>query len=156
VSPARDDSVEIPEYSLLLKKGSHDVKDIVTTFPRSTRVLVWDRRLSTSDILPYWRWNFEVERNVETFRYNVILSIMGSPEEGLKYRDKAQAHWHRPELEAWAGNMLHRFEADSWDTWTAYRTPPTEAEEEDFKKMLLFGFKDRYSPTRASTLNRSS
>jgi hypothetical protein len=79
---------------------------------------------------------FEVVRDVQLFRYGVTLSVMGTPEEGLKYRDKAQAHWLRPELEAWAAKMLHRFEADRWDSWTSFRMPPTEAEEEAFKQAL--------------------
>jgi hypothetical protein len=96
--------------------------------------------LTNTDLLPYWRWQFEVVRDVERFRYGVTLSVMGSPEEGLKYREKAQANWHRPELEAWAGKMLHRFEADTWESWTSFRMPPTEAEEEEFKKALSHWF----------------
>ena len=135
-------TVEVPAQSMLVKKGSGNVKDIVAVFPRSTRLLIGDGRLGNADVLPYWRWEFQVIRDVERFRYGVTLSIMGSPEEGLKYRDKAQAHWRRPELEAWAGRMLHRFEADTWQNWTAYRTPPTESEEEDFTKALMLWFQE--------------
>jgi hypothetical protein len=102
-------TVEVPSHNLIVKRDSRDVKDIVAVFPRATRLLVWDRRLANADVLPYWRWEFDVIRDVDTFRYGVTLSIMGSPAEGLKYRDKAQAHWRRPELEAWAGRMLHQF-----------------------------------------------
>jgi hypothetical protein len=129
-------TVEIPAYSFLVKAGSTSAGDIVAVFPKSTRLLVADGRLANTDLLPYWRWEFEVVRDVERFRYGVALSVMGSPEEGLKYREKAQANWHRPELEAWAGKMLHRFEADRWESWTSFRMPPTEAEEEAFKKAL--------------------
>ena len=38
--------------------------------------------------------------------------------------------------------MLHRFEADTWQSWTAYRIPPTESEEEDFKKALMLWFQE--------------
>jgi hypothetical protein len=133
-------TVKIPAQNMLVKKGSRDVSGIVAVFPRSTRLPVWDGRLANADVLPYWRWEFIVLRDVEKFRYSVNLSVMGSPEEGLKYRDKAQAHWHRPELEEWSGRMLHRFEVDTWDIWTAYHTPPTEAEEENFDQMLLSWF----------------
>jgi len=133
-------TVEVPAQSMLVKKGSTNAADIVAVFPNSTRLLVRDGRLTNTDLLPYWRWEFQVLRDVERFRYGVTLSVMGSPEEGLKYRDKAQANWRRPELEAWAGEMLHRFEADAWDSWTSYRTPPTETEEEEFKKTLKAWF----------------
>jgi hypothetical protein len=133
-------TVEIPAYSLLVKSGSKNTGDIVAVFPKSTRLLVGDSRLTNTELLPYWRWEFEVVRDVELFRYGVTLSVMGTPEEGLKYRDKAQAHWRRPELEAWADKMLHRFEADTWNSWTSFRTPPTEAEEEAFKKALAEWF----------------
>ena len=129
-------TVEIPAYSLLVKSGSTNATDIVAVFPKSTRLLVSDARLTNTDLLPYWRWEFEVVRDVELFRYGVTFSVMGSPEEGLKYRDKALANWHRAELEAWAGKMLHRFEADRWETWTTFRMPPTEAEEQAFEKAL--------------------
>jgi hypothetical protein len=104
-------TVEVPAQNMVVKRGSRDVKDIVAIFPRSTRLPVWDGRLANADVLPYWRWEFQVGRNVEKFQYGVTLSIMGSPEEGLKYRDKAQAHWQRPQLEEWVGEMLHRFES---------------------------------------------
>ena len=133
-------TVEIPAQSFLVKSGSTSASDIVAIFPQSTRLLVGDRRLTNTDLLPYWRWEFEIVRDVDIFRYGVTLSVMGSPEEGLKYRDKALAHWHRPELEAWAGQMLHRFEADRWESWTSFRTPPTEMEEEAFKKALADWF----------------
>jgi hypothetical protein len=133
-------TVEIPDHSLLVRKGSSNVTDIIATFPYATRLLAWDRRLATSDMLPYWRWIFSVNRDVDVFRYMVMFSIMGSPEEGLKYRDKSQAHWERAQLEDWSNKLLHRFEADHWDRWTAYRLPPTEAQEEEFKKMLLDWF----------------
>ena len=133
-------TVEVPAQNMLVKRGSREVKDIVAVFPRSTRLLVRDGRLANADVLPYWRWSFHVVRDVERFRYGVTLSVMGSPEEGLKYREKSEANWRRQELEAWAGRMLHRFEADTWDIWSVYRKPPTEAEEEQFRRTLLSWF----------------
>ena len=133
-------TVEIPAQNMLVKKGGTSAADIVAVFPDSTRLLVRDERLTNTDLLPYWRWEFQVLRDVERFRYGVTLSIMGSPEEGLKYRDKSQANWRRPELQEWAGQMLHRFEADMWDSWTSFRMPPTEKEEEEFKKTLKAWF----------------
>ena len=108
-------SVEIPAHSLLVRSGSTNVADIVAVFPKSTRLLAGDRRLTDTDLLPYWRWEFQVVRDVELFRYGVTLSVMGTPEEGLKYRDKAQAHWRRPELEAWADTPLRSL-ATSWES----------------------------------------
>jgi hypothetical protein len=133
-------TVEIPHQSMLVRRGSADPSDIVATFPQSTRLSVWDARLVSAEILPYWRWEFDLSRDLEKFRYTVSMSIMGTPEEGLMYRDKALANWRRPELEQWAGRMLHRFEADSWDEWSRYRTPPTEDEERQFSDRLLSYF----------------
>jgi hypothetical protein len=133
-------TVEIPAQTILVKKGRRNAADIVAVFPNSTRLLVGDVRLRDTDVLPYWPWEFQVVRNVDLFRYGVTLAVMGSPEEGLKYRDKSEADWHRPELEAWADKMLHRFEADTWDSWTLYRMPPTEAQEDAFKQSLFAWF----------------
>ena len=135
-------TVEIPAQHMLVKTGSSDPHDIVAIFPESARLVPADARLLNTELLPYWRWQFQVVRDLELFRYGVTLSIMGNPAEGLKYRDKSKADWHRPELEAWADTMLHRFEADTWDTWTAYRKPPTDAQEDDFKKALTAWFRE--------------
>ena len=136
----RGETVEIPAQSMIVKHGGTEGKDIVAVFPQSTRLAASDRRLAEGDVLPYWRWDFQVGRELQEFNYTVSLSIMGSPEEGLKYRDKAKAGWHRQELEAWSQNMLGRFEANLRKTWAPRGTPPTEAEREDFKQKLKSWF----------------
>jgi hypothetical protein len=50
-------TVEIPAYSLLVKSGSTNVRDIVGVFPTSTRLMIGDERLTNTDLLPYWRWD---------------------------------------------------------------------------------------------------
>jgi hypothetical protein len=129
-------TTEIPEQSILVKKGSHEVKDIVGTFPDVTRLWVWDERLSGTDLLPYWPWAFHVDRSVGGFEYRVTLSIMGSPAEGLKYREKAQAGWRRPQLEEWAGRMLSQFEADNQAAFSR----PAKLEASELKQLLVSWF----------------
>jgi hypothetical protein len=133
-------TVEVPAQNMLVARGGRDSKDIVAVFPRSTRLLMSDGRLSNTDVLPYWRWAFDVTHVTNAFRYGVTFSIMGSPEEGLKYRDKAQANWHRPDLNEWATRMLVRFEADTSDRWETYRMPLTSEEQDAFRKALMSWF----------------
>src|SRR5262249_40558563 len=102
----RQDTVEIPERSMIVKHGSSDPKHIIALFRHATQLPASDTRLAVGDLLPYWPWDFQVVREMNRSKYTITLSIMGSPEEGLKYRDKLEAGWHRRELEEWSGKML--------------------------------------------------
>src|SRR5262245_16695935 len=128
-------TVEIPANNMLVSRGSGK-RLVVATFPQTTRVSMRDARLINADMLPYWRWQFDVARDVEKFQYGVTMSIMGTPEEALKYHSLGYTGWRRTELQQWTGAMLHRFEADTWGTWSQFRKPPTESEEAAFTAML--------------------
>ena len=129
-------TTEIPEQSMLVNNGGDGVKDIVAVFPQKTHLWIWDRRLAGTELMPYWPWAFQVDRSVGTFAYQVTLSIMGSPEEGLKYREKSKAGWRRPQLEDWAAKMLNQFEVDNQTAFSQV----TELDETALKQLLISWF----------------
>jgi hypothetical protein len=125
---------------MLVKNGATGLTAVVAVFPEPAHLWIWDPRLANTTLLPYWRWQFGVTRRLDHFRYGVVFSIMGSPEEGLKYREKASAHWHRPELEAWAATVLQQFEHETRADWAAYRRPLSTDHEHAFAALLVNWF----------------
>ena len=126
---------EIPAHSFLYDRRTSTVRE---TFPSETRIWKFDPRLRDAEVRPYWSWSYDVVRDPYRFRYGVTLSVMGSPEQTLRYLPKLQ--WRRPELTGWACDLLRAFEREHVDAIQTFRCPLSDDENRRFGDLVTRWF----------------
>ena len=130
-------TVQIPRETLLVRIGTDQV---VHDFAKPARIWTWDTRLAGTEQVPYWKWRYSVERRLNARRYIVMFEIMGTPEEGLRYRPKSAAQWKRPQLEHWSRSMLGEFEAQTLEEWEEFPEDWADEHHDEFRDRLTNWF----------------